>query len=292
MLDPSPSPPSPPSSSLRLGTFNVGLGFQRKLPLLLARAAALSLDAIAVQEIGDPALLSTRFPPYVLTYAAGPSHHEAGVGLLLSLALVPRIRSYRRSRTGRLIGAVLELRKGHQLLLVSAYMPTGLDHRAAASPQHELAHQLYAELLQWSVGMQQVVLMGDLNETLTSFDRLPRPAAASAASAAAAAPTPIQCLVREGFSDVYRTLHPCASRQPGFTHAILGARPVQSRLDYLWCKGVGRGELLQAHVDTKLHALSHHHLLWMELQLRHAPPVRESRQGVGMLSVCVWGVSE
>jgi len=256
-------------ASLRLGTLNIGLGFSRKLAPLLTQCASLSLDAIALQEIGDPALLSSRVPPYHLLYAAGPSHHEAGVGLLLSLALLPCIRSHRRSSSGRLVGVVLELHKGHQLLLVSAYMPTGLDHSAAGSEKHELARHLYDEIRQWSADMQQVIVMGDLNETLTHFDRLPRPAGARAAAAHL---RPIACMQAEGFSDVWRTLHPDASLQPGFTHVIDGKRETQSRLDYLYVKGSTRADLLQVHISTALHALSHHHLLWMELQLPHAVP--------------------
>ena len=113
---PHPAPPPAPLApipaqhrALRLGTFNVGLGFLRKLPHILTRCAALTLDVVALQEVGDPALLSTRLSPYLLVYAAGPSHHEAGVGLLLAQELAPRIRNYKRSTTGCLTGAVLEL---------------------------------------------------------------------------------------------------------------------------------------------------------------------------------------
>ena len=164
---------------MRLGTFNVGLGFMRKLPRILSRCSELELDVVALQEIGDPALLTNRLSPYILAYSAGPSHHEAGVGLLLSLALAPRIRCYKRSSTGRLVGAVLELSPGKRMLLVSAYMRTGLDDSAAGSPSHLQAHALYAELLRWSAGMHHVVVMGDLNETLTRWDRSPLPRASA-----------------------------------------------------------------------------------------------------------------
>ena len=272
---PAPGPPPPPApppaaaATLRLGTFNVGLGFLRKLPHILTRCAALALDAVALQEIGAPALLSTRLSPYTLVHEAGPSRHEAGVGLLLSSALASRIRSYKRSGTGRLVGAVLELSRGQLTLLVSAYMPTGLDHCAASSPQHELAHETYAKIVQWSVGMQRVVVMGDLNETLTPLDRLPQPAAAPAVRAAL---SPIACLQREGFLDCYRSMHASAALAPGFTHSVAGARPSQSRIDYVWTKGFSAASLLQIHIDAAMHALSHHQLLWVELQLAHAAP--------------------
>jgi len=218
----SPSPPSSRVATLRLGTLNVGLGFMHKLPRIVARCAELELDAVALQEIGDPALLSNRFPPYQLVYAAGPSHHQAGVGLLLPLRLAPSVRRYMRSQSGRLIGAVLELSKGHQLLLVSAYMPSGLDHQVPSSEQHDAARALYAELLGWTAGMQQVIVLGDLNETRTHWDRQPHSAPRSAAAAAA---SPLHTLQVEGFTDVFRQLHFDAALTPGFTHFIDGVRP-------------------------------------------------------------------
>ena len=184
------APLSTLQSSLRLGTFNVGCGFSRKLPTILARSVDLSLNIVALQEIGDPALHSNNLSQYSLVYSGGPSQHEAGVGLLLSHDLAPLCRTYKRSPSGRLVGAVLELARGHQLLVVSAYMPTGLDHRTAADAATKTAHALYTELITWTLGMQQVIVLGDLNETLTPHDRHPRPAAAASHRAA---DSPIQC---------------------------------------------------------------------------------------------------
>ncbi len=268
----SPSPSPSRAAPLKLGTLNVGLGFTHKLPRIVARCAELELDAVALQEIGDPALLCNRFPPYQLVYAAGPSHHQAGVGLLLPLRLAPSVRRYMRSQTGRLIGAVLELTKGHQLLLVSAYMPSGLDHQAQSSSQHDVARALYAEILTWSAGMQQVIVMGDLNETLTRWDREPR--SAPRAAAAAAAPvirSPLHTLQAESFTDVYRQLHPDAVKNPGFTHIIDGVRPSRSRIDYIWSRDVSTASMLSCDVDASLRALSHHRLLWAEI-LHQIPP--------------------
>lgn len=268
-------PPSPPlpadAATMRLGTFNLGLGFMRKLPHIVSRCAALELDAVALQEIGNPALLSTRLPPYTFIYEPGRSQHEGGVGLLLSSALASRIRCYHRSDTGRLVGAVLELSKGQLTLLISAYMPTGIDHSAASSPARKQAAQLYAMLSRWSVGMHQVIIMGDLNETLTHWDRFPQPPAL-AAEAARVQLSPISQLQQEGFTDAYRVLYPSAALTPGFTHAI-PSRHLQSRIDYVWLKGINDAALLRVEIDAALHTLSHHHLLWVEVQLTHAGPV-------------------
>ena len=119
-------PPSPSASHshldsaprLRLGSFNMGLGFSRKLPDIVDRCLTLSLDVVALQEIGDPPLLRVRLQEYSLICAAGRSQQEAGVALLLAKSLAPRCRAYKRSKTGRLVGAVLEPFKGHQLLIV------------------------------------------------------------------------------------------------------------------------------------------------------------------------------
>ena len=56
-----------------------------------------------------------------------------------------------------------------------------------------------------TIGVQQVIVMGDLNETLTAGDRHPRPAPISAARAAA---SPIRQLIDAGYMDVYRAMHP------------------------------------------------------------------------------------
>lgn len=258
---------SPLLPSLRLGSFNLGLGFRRKLPAVLARSLDLSLDVVALQEVGDPALPSNKLSQYSLVYAGGLSQHEAGVALLLSQDLSPLCRSYRRSKSGRLVGAVLELSRGHQLLIVSAYMPTGLDHLSALDPSTKLAAELYDEIMRWTLGMQQVIVLGDLNETLTPQDRLPVPAARRAG--------PIDCLAREGFVDVYRSVHPNASLQPGFTHAVDNAvRSTRSRIDYIWTQGFAAASVLRVCIDGKLHEqrLSAHSLLWTQLQLDAALP--------------------
>ena len=52
-------------------------------------------------------------------------------------------------------------------------MPSGLDHCAHTVEKVQHAHTLYIEIMKWSLGMQQVIVMGDLNETLTQHDRYP-----------------------------------------------------------------------------------------------------------------------
>jgi hypothetical protein len=108
-------------------------------------------------------------------------------------------------------------------------------------------------------------VLGDLNETLTMHDRQPQSASAAASPAA-----PIAHLRDDGFTDVYRHLNPDALLAPGFTHFIDGVRPSRSRIDYIWSKGVPAASLLRARIDAALAALSHHRLLWADIQLHNA----------------------
>ena len=145
------TPPSPSLSSLlpslRLGSFNFGLGFSRKYSPFLSRCIDLKLDIVALQEVADPVLSSKKLFQYSFVHAPGPSQHAAGVALLISPKLVPLCHSYKRSDSGRLIGAVLELSPSQQTLVVSVYMPSGLDHRSARDEAVIEAQALYDELL-------------------------------------------------------------------------------------------------------------------------------------------------
>ena len=254
------------STALRLATFNVGCGFARKLPDIIHRSLSLSLDIIALQEVGEPHIesLTHLHPHHFLVVAPGPSNHTAGVALLISNALAPRCREYKRTKCGRLIGVVIDLTRGCRLLIVCAYMPSGIDDASSASSDIASAHALYSDISQWSVGMQQVIVMGDLNETLTPYDRLPlrhRPHASSASP-------PIHSLQQSGFIDEYRRHHPDAALSPGYTHIYPSAiRPSSSRFDYIWTLGLPAASSRRIAIDQKLCTLSHHHLLWMELVL-------------------------
>lgn len=257
------SPLPPPSTQMRLATFNIGLGFTRKLPSLLDHCSTLALDVVALQEIGDPAVTRQDLSQYRLIAAPGPTAHQSGVGLLIADGLTPRCRAYKRSSTGRLVGVILELSRGHQLLIVSAYMPSGLDHRAAADDQIAAAHSLYNELLGWTRGVQQVVVMGDLNETLSDRDRQP-------SLLHRRADGPIQCLVEEGFTDAYRLLHP---EDDGFTHYINNHRSSRSRIDYIWTCNTPPASHCRISIDhsKRLRQMSHHRLLWIELEILSSP---------------------
>lgn len=262
-------------SRLRVGTLNVGQGFVRKLPHILAHCIALSFDILALQEIGDPALLHHSLPQYSLSMSAATNHCDGGVGLLLSHTLTPFIRSYRRSPSGRLHGVILELTKGQQTLIASVYMPSGLDHRSPDDRHTLLSHDLYKQLIEWTRNMQHTIILGDLNETLTMYDRYPRPShpLPSGRDNPSSHPTPIQSLYQEDFIDCYRALHPNASQHPGFTHEVRSrSGNTSSRIDYIWTKGFPQSFFDQCEINRKLNTLSHHHILYLTLSFPHSLP--------------------
>jgi exonuclease III len=257
------------SDSLRIATINVGQGFVRKLPDILSHCTSLSLGIIALQEIGDPAILYSTLHHYSLSLSVGSSSHEGGVGILLSRTLTPFCRAYRRSKSGRLHAVVLELSPGQQTLVASAYMPSGLDRRADSHADTQLAHELYTELARWAAHMQQVIVLGDLNETLSCFDRSPRPPPFLKPLS-----SPIHSLIADGFMDVFRSAFPDAQRTPGFTHEIKSEhRHTCSRIDYIWTRGFPLAAVAQCNINrSMMRNLSHHHILYAALRLPYAAP--------------------
>jgi hypothetical protein len=110
-------------------------------------------------------------------------------------------------------------------------------------------------MMTWTRGVQQIVFMGDLNETLTSYDRHPRPAPVGPRAAAAATPSPIQCLIDEGFTHFIDSTTQCS----------------RGRIDYIWTRGTSAASHLDIHIDAKLRDISHHRLVWMDLHLQRVP---------------------
>jgi hypothetical protein len=137
--------PSSSSFPLRIASFNIGLGFIRKLPSLLTRCSHLSLDIIALQEIGSPALTKNEFNNFTLIHSSGPTAHQSGVGFLVANKYLPRLKKvikYDFSQ-GRLIGLIFEFKKGKQILFISSYMPSGIDHLSSENENISLSHKLY-----------------------------------------------------------------------------------------------------------------------------------------------------
>lgn len=271
-LLPIPPAPPPPASALRIGTLNVRRRLtQDKFNTIIARCDSLQLDIIALQEVGDPVITSASRPRHSIIIAPGPSNHEAGVALLIPRTMKSRCRSYERSATGRLVGVIIDVTDQHRLLIVSAYMPSGLDGQSPDADIVQLAHELYLEILQWAATATHVIIMGDLNQTLTPLDR----ASTSASPPAHARDTsPIHALIDDGFVDEYRRHHPDATRNAG--HTRFGSTS-SSRIDYIWTRSIDSHDIShQIHIDrnlidSKRVVVSDHRLLWMELTMPQSP---------------------
>jgi exonuclease III len=212
-------------TSFRFATLNIGLGLRRKLATVLQRAVQLRLDVLALQEIGvgaDATQLCSAYDYRMIVCG----HEHAGTALLIRTTLWHHVRKQLVSGTdGRLAGAELEF-NGHQLIVVSAYMPSGLDSAPEDSEQARSAVKLYAQLLGWMNGAAVSIVLGDLNETASASDRTGR---------AKHHGRFLNCLKHEGFRDAYRSL----STEPGFTYRAnaVGGQVTMSRLDYVFTKG-------------------------------------------------------
>lgn len=128
-------------------------------------------------------------------------------------------------------------------------MPSGLDHcnSSSSDPRVEEAHQLYHEFLTWTRHVDHVICMGDMNETLTAYDRYP----STSVRPGPRLDLPIQTLEAEGFVDAYRVVNTDARLNPGFTHFINSlTRCSRSRIDYIWIRGlVPDTSIIDIHID-------------------------------------------
>jgi exonuclease III len=211
-------------------TLNVGLGIGRKLSAVLRRAAQLRADFVALQEIGDGADLSDECKQYDYRIVTC-RHKHAGVALLVRSKWWPFVRQPLTSGTdGRLTGVILDF-NGTKLAVISAYMPTGLDNCSSDSESALLAVDLYARLLRWKRDTNAMVLMGDLNETMTPQDRTGRSAHRGRF---------VANLVQDGCRDAFRVL----SNSNGFTYKapLSEGRETFSRIDYVFCSGLATPE--------------------------------------------------
>jgi exonuclease III len=108
-------------------------------------------------------------------------------------------------------------------------------------------------MLSWTVEMHQIIVLGDLNETRTVYDRLPLRQAASLPAVSSVTPSPIDALAQAGFVDEYRRCYPDASASPGYTHYIDSAlRPSCSRIDYVWTRGIDTECVTRVRLSWKL----------------------------------------
>jgi exonuclease III len=118
--------------------------------------------------------------------------------------------------------------------------------------------------------MDQVMLLGDLNETLTQNDRYPKSIYFNSSYKSSLQSSPIMRLQQQGFIDVYRNLFQNSITHPGFTHTI--STPLVntfSRIDYIWTRGFKIDSLSSIHVDKYMikKKLSHHGMVILQIRI-------------------------
>ena len=135
--------------------------------------------------------------------------------------------------SGSLVGAVIA-RSAQKFLIVSAYLPTGLDNygspiawdakdTSAVTRIQEEAHGVYRTLSEWTSQYSCWIIGGDLNETRSVIDR------ERLREVKLKSQKFVNCFLEEtGGVDMWRTLYP---EVPGFTYR--NAKQTSfSRLDY------------------------------------------------------------
>jgi exonuclease III len=239
----------------RAGAYNVGQAFGSKIEKILMRANQLSLDFLALSEIGDPKVNDRLIHSYGYRFLTCPKAH-AGVMLLFRSAFAPHLRRpLDTGKDGRLVGGHFEI-AGQTILLVSAYVQTGVDRMSAESTEFKEVEALYARIQRWTAdhSVSRVVVLGDLNETCSARDRdVVLPGSSSFRC--------ISSLIDNGFIDCYRSLH----SHRGFTcKTPVAGRDALSRLDYIMANGFGVAPVRSCTVDDYL-VLSRHSLIWADV---------------------------
>lgn len=242
-----------PTRGFRAAAYNIGLGFSDKIGLVLNRANQLSIDMLALTEVGDPRVNDRLIQSYGYRYIACLKRH-AGVMLLFRSDLAASLRKPMDSSTsGRLVGGVFEI-AGKTSLIVSAYLPSGLDGKSESSDEAADAKDIYRCIGRWSALADNTLVLGDLNETVSDRDR-------SENTAGVRHRRFISSLLDSGFTDCFRSLH----SKGGFTcKTPVPGRVALSRIDYVLAKGWGSTPARACAVDDFL-ALSRHQLLWADV---------------------------
>ena len=251
---------------LRIASFNCGakISDPYNFEKLLLWANKRNLDVFGVQEVGDVKLsqpnyvnLLQRYSFHGIVCSVGKYN---GVAIFMRSSIVPSIiKKYEdRNVNGRAIGCVISV-QGVSILFVSAYMPSGLDHiKTDTNKKCTEAKLIYSTIIRWcktrvtakSTPPSRVIIMGDLNETLTSEDRR------TVSKVSTRIARFIQVLPDYGFTDCIRLLHP--HPKPIFTHHS-AAHGSDARIDYIWTHGIDSRLISSANVTKVPFVDGHDH---------------------------------
>ena len=283
---------------LRVATLNVDQGLRAKLVPILQWALLAGVQVLALQETGnyakDHSLLRHLGWHMIMSSTAGgggTGRCNAGVCLLirhdLNIRTVKEFDGASDDIDGRLVGALLQSSGGCKTLIVSAYLPTAMDLAPDDGMKARTAKAIYSKILSWSSeaevdrargkGGPKTIVLGDLNETLTTADRVSFSSVSSSALSLSSPLLPhsrrssthprfVSALINAHFVDTYRSLHD----EHGFTcRTKHGMNITQSRIDYVLTHGFTSGEqhVVRAEVlDPPARLKTRHRILVVDLR--------------------------
>ena len=279
---------------VRAGSLNVELSFGRhKAATLGSWAARLRLSVVGLQEIGQPAMGTVADTMKRYGYSmvaatlpfdrrggggagvgsgAGGAGGRLGVAVLLDSSLTARIVRIYRCPSARLVGVVVDA-GGCLTLIGSCYMPTGLDfveNSGNGADKLQEARRIYSLFTSWCSkplgrgrSVTRALLLGDMNETRSSIDRV------RGVDIAQRAPHHDRCisqLIDAGFVDCYRARHD----RGGYTCSIVkdreSARKSYSRIDYVFARGWGGSECVTRALTSRVPLTTAHRAVVVALR--------------------------
>ena len=219
-------------SAFQVHSHNLRGSIRSSLNWIIDTMKECECTAILLQDVGEtdlegPTILKDRLGGHHMYANSSKNNKSRSVVIIIHKNW--HIMRVFRDPSGSLVG-VIAARGGFEVLLISAYLPPGLD--TCGFPLHwdpeksermsaiqSEAHSIYSSLAEWSVGSPYWLVGGDLNETRSSLD-------SKRVSAFNRVPKFIDNFMEETKGlDVWRHLH---DKSPGFTYK----GSALSRLDY------------------------------------------------------------
>jgi len=211
--------------SYNMCTWNINQALYRKIEFIMDYIKNNDIAVCCLQETGN-FLVDNRFVRsrgYAIIDA--PCKHR-GVAIIVRSVLFDRIVRKWYTDCGRAVAVLINIGKNANIMIISVYAPTALDVKKVDSKVGEEASQLYSTILQWvseTPVETNVVVMGDLNETLSSVDRSSRDGGGGRF---------VGSLLNNDFVDVYRQFHSDDNGYTCFTPRA-GGMIAKSRIDYV-----------------------------------------------------------
>lgn len=204
-------------------------------------------------------------------------HQHTGVAFLLAEKWRACLRRELRcsNSDGRILGVHLESRSAH-LVLITVYMPSGLDRASLSSPDAACAERLYQIAIQWADSISDnatVIVLGDMNETITVADR-------NRVTQGSHSNRFISRLSDVGFVDAYTSLHSVDKRAWTCRTGLGRGAVALSRIDYIFVRASRAACLASTKASTSLPLTAVVHHKPKNVSSRHLPIVATLRTSI------------